>query len=157
MGEKIKRRVPRRLDGARHFFLGGKMGVIPTPQSPHFPSSPRHLTPRPPSRAPPIPTSRQHRLGCSRKPQDAFSPILRCLPYFSPNRRPTRSQSVLEAFSSMGGGDVLHHPDIPISPSPNTPPIHLSRPIPLRMLYNALGRVFAHPKVFALLFSKNAS
>ena len=90
----------------------------------------------------------------------AFSTILRCLPYFLRKTRPRASYDLLEAFSPSLTPDGAtcgeregrpHH-----IPPTNTPTPHLTphrRGCPRRGLF----RVFAHPKVFALLFAKNAS
>ena len=90
----------------------------------------------------------------------AFSPILRCLPYFLRKTRPRASYDLLEAFSPslttdgrpVGREGRPHH--IPQSPHSNIP--HLTphrRGCPRRGLF----RVFDHPKVFVLLLPKNAS
>ena len=158
-GGGIKRRVPRRLDGAPIFFFWLEMGGMHTSHIPAHPASPTGGT-----------TSISHS-NASHNPisphidEDAleglyfaFSTILRCLPYFFRKTRPRASYELLEAFSSSlavdrasrwGGtptNPTLQHPTLP----------HLAphrRGCPRRALF----RVFDHPKVFALLFSKNAS
>ena len=89
----------------------------------------------------------------------AFSTIVRCLPYFLRKTRPRASYELLEAFSSSLAayrcGWGFPHPQSH-TPTPHTPAPHLTpyrRGCPRRGLF----RVFDHPKVFVLLFSKNAS
>ena len=91
----------------------------------------------------------------------AFLTILRCLPYFLRKTRPRASYGLLEAFSpSLGlcgsswvGVGLTHPPSHTPHPMPNTPSHPHRRGCPRRGLF----RVLDHPKVFALLFAKNAS